>query len=906
MNKNEIQQEGLEKIKTDLHWIMSAFKSMLISLGEDELAHILPWVNETPAISKDSKVSEERLAQAIGMSFELLNLVEENNAAQYRRKTETLFGLESIRGSWGETLHHWRETGVDQKEVAALLPNIQVMPVLTAHPTEAKRVTVLGIHRELYVLFAQNENPIWSPSEKKVIEEKIIALLERWWRTGEIYLQKPSLKAERRNLMHYFVNVFPEALRLTDQRLRNAWLAMDYDPELLQWPEQFPLLKFGSWVGGDRDGHPYVTPEFTASTLQMHREASLKMLGSAIHELASDLSFSGNLNAVPESFTQLIENRAKVLGRVGEAALARNPMEPWRQFLNLIGARLENTIQENFEGEEERFYRRSSDLADDLRTLRETLIEIKAERIAKTLLFSVERMVQCFGFHLAKLDIRQNSAYHEKALSQILEAAGYEDADYASWSEEKRQDFLSQELTTKRPFVVPGTSCGPEADQLLGYYRELRKYVKRYGTEGIGSMIVSMTRSVSDLLMVYVFLREVALLDSPIPVVPLLETIEDLQAGGAILEAFLNHPVTLARREKHQIDVQEIMLGYSDSNKDGGILASRWNIYQAEQNLTEIGDKAGVKLCFFHGRGGTISRGGGKIHRFLESMPPGSMSGKVKMTVQGETIANQFANLLNATYNLETFIASSAHQAMVVDKPIDNPALPSILDRLVADSREHYRTLLDHPSFIEFYTYATPIEVLEQSKIGSRPARRTGKRSLADLRSIPWVFSWSQSRFNLPGWFGTGTALKKLGETSPEDLAHLQKAASEWPFLKYQLIQIETNLLNADPEIMKVFAAMVPSESVREEFMSLVLSDYEEALKQIEYLMVQPTEERRVTQLENVKLRGGPLTLLHQMQIEYIKQWRKLKETDPEESSRVLLRLLLLVNAISGGLRKTG
>ncbi len=906
MTKENLQIEGLQKIKADLEMVMSSFKSVLVSLGETELAARLPWVNQDPIPGGRHKVSDEKLAQAIGMSFELLNLVEENTATQFRRKMETRFGLEAIRGSWGETLRQWEAAGIDQKEMAALLPNIKVMPVLTAHPTESKRVTVLDIHRELYMLLVKNENPIWSTSERAVIQEQITTLLERWWRTGEIYLQKPTLENERKNLMHYFVNVFPEALHLTDQRLLNAWRAMGYDPALLQWPEHYPLLEFGSWVGGDRDGHPFVTPEFTASTLLHHRRAALTMIKQALTQLVSQLSFSSRLNPVPETFLSLIQVRAEQLGSAGQQALNRNPLEPWRQFVNLMLARLENTIGENFEEEDARLYRHASALSADLKVLRQCLIQVGADRIARGLLFPVERLVQCFGFHLAKLDIRQNSVYHEKAISQMLEAAGYPDADFGAWTEEKRLEFLNKELKSKRPFVVAGASCGQEADQLLGYFRELKKYIDRYGPDGIGSLIVSMTRSLSDLLLVYLFLREVDLLDSPLPVVPLLETIEDLEAGGAILESFLMHPVTVQRREAHHMDVQEVMLGYSDSNKDGGILTSRWSIYKAEEQLTAIGNKCGVSLCFFHGRGGTISRGGGKLHRFLESMPPGSVSGHIKMTVQGETIANQFANLLNATYNLEMFISGTARQAMFANGQRENQSLYPIMDRLVAATRQEYRELLDHPDFIEFYSHATPIDVLEQSKIGSRPARRTGSRTLDDLRSIPWVFSWSQSRFNLTGWFGTGAALKQLKEKHPEEYARLQEAADQWPLLKYQLIQIETNLLDADPSIMQAFADLVPDGAVRSDLMTLILKDYEEGRQQIEHLLGAPAAERRIAQMENVKLRGGALSILHRMQISSIQKWRASKAVNTEESDQLLFKLLLLVNAISGGLKGTG
>ena len=906
LTKEALQAEGFRKIKSDLHLLMSHFKSMLLDLGESELAHLLPWVNQPIDPPQPHTVSDEKRVQAIGMSFELLNLVEENTATQFRRKMETHFGLEAIRGSWGETLSQWKEAGINQEEAAALLPNIKVMPVLTAHPTEAKRVTVLDIHRELYMLLVKNENPIWSPSEKGVLQEQITALLERWWRTGEIYLQKPTLEAERSNLMHYFTNVFPQALQLTDQRLRNAWQDQGYDSDLLQWPEQFPVLQFGSWVGGDRDGHPFVTPAFTASTLRIHRKAALLMHRESLTQLVAKLSFSGNLHPIPESFLSHIEKQALALGPAGRQALARNPLEPWRQFVNVLLAKLTNTIEENFEQGAATYYKDATDLSADLKLLRENLLEIGAQRIAKDSLFPVERWVQCFGFHLAKLDIRQNSAYHEKALEQMLKAAGYTDAEYGSWDEEKRLQFLNQELESKRPFVVAGTSCGPEADQLLGYFRELKIYVDQYGTAGIGSFIVSMTRSLSDLLVVYLFLREVGLLNTDLPVVPLLETIDDLQAGGEILEAFQNHPITQKRRKEFGIEVQEVMLGYSDSNKDGGILTSRWNIYKAEQQLTEVGHTCGVSLCFFHGRGGTISRGGGKIHRFLDSMPPGSMSGHIKMTVQGETIANQFANLLNATYNLEMFIAGTARQAMRSPATQKNEHLHPAMDRLVSTAQQKYRELLDHPGFITFYNHATPIDILEQSKIGSRPARRTGKRSLEDLRSIPWVFSWSQSRFNLTAWFGTGAALKHLEETYPEDYALLRTLTDEWPFWKYRLIQIETNLLNADPAVMNEFANLVPDAEVRSDLMALIQTDYKEGLHQIERLMDAPTAVRRVAQLENVKLRGRALEVLHRMQREYVEQFRVLKDTDSEESDRLLVKLLLLVNAISGGLKGTG
>jgi phosphoenolpyruvate carboxylase len=385
-----------------------------------------------------------------------------------------------------------------------------------------------------------------------------------------------------------------------------------------------------------------------------------------------------------------------------------------------------------------------------------------------------------------------------------------------------------------------------------------------------------------------------------------LETIDDLNAGPEILSAFLDHPVIQKKRGETAAFTQEVMLGYSDSNKDGGILTSRWNIYKAEESLTKVGDAKGVKLCFFHGRGGTISRGGGKIHRFLDSMPPGSMSGQIKMTVQGESIANQFANRLTATYNLEMFVAGTARQAMIEGHRSKDDQRYKIMDDLVDLARKTYRTLLDHPKFIDFYAKATPIDVLEQSKIGSRPARRTGKRTINDLRSIPWVFSWSQSRFNVSGWFGAGTALGEFEREHPKDFEQLKQLAAQWPFLKYSLIQIESNLLNSDTHIMTAFADLLEDQKTREELMELILRDYQSGIQKIEALLGDSVSKRRISKLENIKLRNRALTSLHEIQLDYLIKWRSAMKTDKKLSDQYLLQLLLLVNALSGGLQNTG
>ncbi|MCP5501140.1 MAG: phosphoenolpyruvate carboxylase [Leptospiraceae bacterium] len=890
---------SLEKIQTDLNYLMSCFYEMLVDIKEESVAEKLPWVNKD---NSDIEVPDEKLIQAYSISFQLLNMVEENAANQFRRKLESEVEAEAIRGSWEETFAFWKNRGLKEEQIKALLPDIEANPVLTAHPTEAKRITVLELHRQLYLLLVKKENPIWTPAEKKNIQNDIKSILEMLWRTGEIYLERPDIASERNNVLHYFKNVFPQALPLLDKKLISAWENAGFNPEFLKDPDNFPKLSFGSWVGGDRDGHPYVTPEVTKETLQVHRIAALELIHARITNLAKSLSFSDYSNNVPIELEAKIILFHKTMGEKGEEAVNKNISEPWRQYTNLLLLKIENTIKQNT-NDEDTYYSNSKELKDDLKFLRKTLIAVRANRIVETELFPIERFVNAFGFFMAKLDIRQNSKYHDTAFNQILEASGQKECNFSDWSEEKRIDFLNKELKSNRPFLLPGISCGLEADNVLGYYRVVKEHIEQYGFEGIGSFIVSMTRGLSDLLVVYIFMREVGLLKTDIQVVPLFETIPDLKNSKSILDSFLKHPITKMR---HSLSgkkvIQEVMLGYSDSNKDGGILASRWNLYETEKILTDLSKKHNIELRFFHGRGGTISRGGGKIHRFLESMPYASVSGKLKLTVQGETIAQQYANLLNAVYNLEMLVSGIAKQLSFYKYPENETNFPaSIISDLAQNSYQKYRELIEKPGFIDFYSQATPIDVLENSKIGSRPPRRTGKRSIEDLRAIPWVFSWNQSRFNLTGWYGIGTALEALKKEKPGDFEILKKSVANWNFLRYTLIHVETNLLNSDPEIMQNSASLVKSTELKKIFLDDILNEYKKGLSLIEEILGEPSMNRRKSLQFYLSLRNPVLQILHTKQLEHIKRWREY-----QGNQKYMQILLMLVNSISGGLKNTG
>lgn len=898
-------ESPFQKITDDRHFIIDCYTEMLRRINESE---IIPLIDRDPqdfSVTDHGNISVEKVIQSLSIYFQLMTLVEENAATQYRRKMRNQESITSIRGSWAEAFRIWKDQGVDEDEMLKAISQVNVIPVLTAHPTEAKRVTVIEIHRELYLLLVKKENVSLSKLEQIEIKEKIINLLERWWRTGEIYLEKPDIRDERANTIYYLSKVFPVALEKSDQQLKSSWIEMGLNPHKIKNPDFFPKISFGSWVGGDRDGHPFVTPGITQETLLLHRKKALSLIKLQLKTLASKLSVSAISNPVPFFLSEMIEKKSTALGKLGEKAVRRNPYEPWRQYVSLILLQLENTISEK-NTDANAHYRSSKALAEDLKFLRTVLAENGLRGLSEDLLFPVERAVQCFGFHLAKLDIRQNSAFHDKAISQILKSNGEKDHDFENWDEEKRVSYLNSVLESHALITDITVSYGTEADNVLDCYRAVRHHINQYGSEGIGSFIVSMTRNLSDLLVVYLLMRETQLLNTNISVVPLLETIEDLLNGPKILDNFLRHPITKQRQStiSHK---QEVMLGYSDSNKDGGTIASKWNLFKAENELSAVGRKNKVDVFFFHGTGGTISRGGGKYHRFLESMPTNTVNGTIKITVQGESVAQQFGNPLTATYNLNALTSGVAKQTIRSQMSASDETYPhETMEFLAQKSFEHYRNLIETPGFINFYSQVTCIDVLEKSKIGSRPARRTGTRTLNDLRAIPWVFSWNLSRITITGWYGLGEALKILKAEKPEAHSQLKKAIKDWTFFKFLMIQTETNLILSNTEIMELYAQLDDNSEERALFMKKILTDYNNGLTMIEELFGESSASRRKGQYDNLEWRDRKLKILHKLHREYLKEWRNIDDENSIEKDKMLTKLLSLINSLSSGLKNTG
>ncbi len=909
--REQLRLEGFELIDERLQYLLGCLADALKSTGETALLPYLPWSGREP----DAGAAPEGLPQLYSIGFQLLNMVEERVAAEIRREREKALGAESIRGLWPQALRDLRAMKLGPEEILAVLKDVRVEPVLTAHPTEAKRSSIRERHRALYEEMVRNEYPKYTERERRRIRERVVTTLEILWRTAEIHIVRPDITSELRNATHYLRDLFPSAINRLDVHFTEAWRDAGLPLDLLRSAGNIPHLRFGTWIGGDRDGHPLVTPEVTAITLETLRHSAFALLQRELRGLASQLTLSRYLTPVPPELQARIDELAKLVKAHEKVAeiMDRHAEEPWRQMANLMALRL----QEQTHGKPG--YQNPACLVADLDLLSGTLAAAGCHLLEEDVIRPLRHKLEIFGFHLATLDVRQNSEFHDKAISQLLAAAGVADGEnYADWPEAKRVEILNTELTSARPFLHDDARLGGEADEVLNCYRVLVRHSSEWGTAGLGALIVSMTRQLSDLLGVYLLAREAGLmkltsagLACPLPVVPLFETMDDLHRSPGILKNFLSHPLTQRSQAKEDgLPTQQVMLGYSDSNKDCGILAAQFALQRAQSALTEIGREQQVKLCFFHGRGGTISRGAGPTHWFMAALPYGAMSGGFRMTEQGETIAQKYANLANATYNLELLLAgaavTTAHHRH--SPPMADPC-EAFLEKLGASSQAAYQNFLKADGFIEFYRQATPIDALENSRIGSRPARRTGKKgfSIGDLRAIPWVFSWTQARFYLPGWFGVGAALENLKQTDAAGFAALKAALPKSTFLSYVLTNVETNLASANLELMRDYAGLVRDPVVREKFLSRIIAEFERTKALLAELFEGEMQLRRPRMAKTLHIREAPLRVLHQQQISLLREWRgHVAEERLSEADALLPKLLLSINAIASGLRTTG
>lgn len=898
----------VDAVETHARALLAAFAEVLTSIGRPRAAASLPLIGDAHELLDDDSL----LALTIG--FHLIALIEQRETERHRDEAQRLGHVES--GLFRSVLAEVAPTAprdVFQSDLESALPGVDVEVVFTAHPTEARRISAIEQYRELYTQLPA-DRPI-DPHDSEA-HEAIAATLERLFRGDEVRLRKPGLADEHGVVIDVIGTSLARAIAQVDLHLAHAALAHGLDPDRLPAPR----LRFASWVGGDRDGHPLVTAEVTADTLARQRRAALELHRATLTQLARRLGLSGLREPPPAVLSEAIARLSQTLGPTAAApALARNPEEPWRTLLNLIIARLPPPTGPRPEAA----YTHPAELVADLFTLERSLVEIGAQRLARTDVRPARRLVEAVGFSLAALDLRQNSATHDLAVEQLLAAARVKPplaAPFSQWPEETRLAFLSAELESMRPFLPPHAEPGPAASAARDAFAVFARHRASHGGDGLGVSIVSMTRSVSDLLVPYVFAREAGLIvdtafgpASPIEVVPLFETIDDLERAPQILDAFLATPIvarSLAQSASpDQSPVQTVMVGYSDSNKDGGITASLWALHRAEAAMLEVARHHEVRLRFFHGRGGTLSRGAGPTHRFLSALPPHALDGGLRLTEQGESVIQKYGTRDAAAYNLELLLAGTLRRLMLDRRPVqahaDEPRLAAAMDRVAAASRRAYEALVQAPGFIGLFRAITPIDVIETSGIGSRPSRRTGQSSVADLRAIPWVFAWAQSRWAITGWFGLGSGLAALEREDPGAFALLSAAALTWAPLRYVVANVSVSVLGIDLAIARRYLALADGlpDTARITALATRIED-ELALTRhhLERLYGGPLEERRERVHRLIALRTTGLASAHRRQLDLLTAWRASDRQD--EGLRA--DLLATVNAIAAGLRTTG
>lgn len=835
--------------------------------------------------------------------FQLFNLVEENAHFRHREALIDQQQPETISGTWSKVIKALSDEGLKPIEISQGLKGLRLAPVFTAHPTESKRLTV---QEHLRKIFVQIQAICQLPQDQRAehpLYPDFTANLEVLWRTGNIYLQKPKVEDEVREKLYYFEKALPQGIQFVDRQLSNELKKLGLKTD----DHCFPSWEFGNWVGGDRDGHPLVTSDITAQTFALFRQKALSLIDHKLLKLSQKLSLNTNRSTLPPLVAQRLEKLSADQGLAGAKIMERNPHEPWRQWLSL----LRNALPL---GETQAYhFRNAQELCSELKAVGDSLIDMDCPSLAHYSVRPITRLVENFGFHLARLDIRQNSHTHDLALSEILEAAGFTDSNYLEWSEAQKLDFFKTELRKNRPFLVIAEAAGPHAQKVISALRVVADEYQKHGPSGIGSMIISMTRSLADLLALVSLLREVGLCArsgdycySLLPIVPLFETIEDLELSPEILSSWFKHPVGHESTHHFRLNgrpQQEVMVGYSDSNKDGGKTASIWALYRGQEAMARLAEEEGIDIRFFHGRGGSISRGGGPTHRFLEALPPASLSGGIRWTEQGETIALKYAQKPTRNYQLELWAAGALRHRLLpsAQKPLSDD-WRSTMQFLSDSSFKHYRKLVERQGFVSFFRQATPIDVIEQSRIGSRPAKRTGKNSLADLRAIPWVFSWSQSRFMLSAWYGFGSAMKDLAETRPAAYELLKQEGSRVPISRYLLTNISMGIMRADPDIMKAYAELAEAD-ISQEFLGSILAEYELARHHIEEIYGQKLEERRRRSYTIMDYRNKMLKPLHLEQIRLLKIFR---EKPGAVDDSLLNKHLHLLSAIAGGLQVTG
>jgi phosphoenolpyruvate carboxylase len=855
---------------------------------------------------------EARSLQVLGIWLQLLSVAEQNAAMRRRRQIEVERGYEALRGTLVQVVGSAASAGTSADELRQLVGRLRTRPVLTAHPTEAKRVTVLEKHRRIYRLLVDLESPRWTPRERAALVRAVRNEIELLLLTGELRLEKPTVEQEVYWALHFFNETLFEAVPALHDKLERA-LAQVFPGQSFEVPTFF---QFGSWVGGDRDGNPFVTNEVTRRSLAEYRLAALRRYRQRIADLIRFLSVSERAAPVSAEFRERLDGMLAASGD-GPGIAARNPGEVFRQYLSCVLRRLDRTLETAVEYRlepAEGGYAAAEELIADVRLLERALTEA-APALAPALVRPVRREVEIFRFSTVRLDVRENTARLHQALGDLWRAGNDPAAEPPDPQSPEWARWVQAELARPRREAVELATLPPEGAETLGMFRMVAELREKLDREAFGSFILSMTHSVSDVLGAYLMAKEGGLFPDTLgverctlPIVPLFETIDDLRAAPAIMRELLSVPV-VRRSVREQGGVQEVMIGYSDSNKDGGFFAANWELYKAQVKLTRLGSELGVPIAFFHGRGGSVSRGGAPTGRAIAAQPAGSINGRLRLTEQGEVVSFKYANRGTAAYQIELLASSVLEHSLKSEREqalVPVGEFDEAMEAIAGASMAAYRRFVDHPQLLSYYQAASPLEEISKLNLGSRPARRFGARTLADLRAIPWVFAWTQNRHFVPGWFGVGAGLATFMEVRGDrGEALLRRMFRDSRLFRLIIDEVEKTLALVDLGLAREFAALHPDPAVRGEIFREVFEEYERTVAAVLRVSEgQGIAARFPRFLRKLGRRLPAINQASQFQVRLLRRYRG--STDEDERSETLQALLLSINCAAAGFGATG
>jgi phosphoenolpyruvate carboxylase len=846
------------------------------------------------------------MAMAFTVYFELVNLAEETHRVRLlraRRRAQYKDGGTPMRESIGAALSELKERGVPAETVQQILDKLCIELVFTAHPTEAKRRTMLNklqrLAQRLRNPEAHLDDEVTGVVNPRALEREITSL----WLTDRSRSTRPEVADEVRTGLWYFDTTLWHTVPLLQDELERA-LASTYPT--VKAPSRW--IQFGSWMGGDRDGNPNVTPSVTAEALVLHRHLALDKFQESLRELARLLSISSRIDNISPELQRLLEKEEAAEPHL-RVLHARYPEEPYRLLLSGLRARLIAADQSDqrkllLGNESDHEELRTVDLAQVLDLIAESLTSHRSALLAEGELQTVRRQLALFGLSVARLDLRQHSSKHESALTEIFRKL-HLTSDYAALSEDDRLALLLKVLALP-PLAVPTTGFSAETSDVLGSLRVAKRAIELYGSEAIGTYVISMTHDLSDVIEVLVLLHLVGVM---LDIAPLFETLGDLEAAPAIMEQmFQCEPYRAHLRARH--DHQTIMLGYSDSNKDCGYLTANWALFQAQETISAVCRKWQLGLTLFHGRGGSIARGGGPAAKAILAQPCGLYDAKIRVTEQGEVLSTRYHDPDLAFRIIEQMaygVLLGAHAAQQKTESVPTAWREAMTEMSRLAYNAYFNLVHRDPEFIEFWRTSTPIEEISGLKLGSRPTFRKATKSVEDLRAIPWVFSWMQSRCVFPGWYGLGSALEQYAAKGPAEAELLRTMYKEWMFFKATIDNAQLTLLKADIKIAGHYASLVPDEAIRARVFDAIRAEFDRT--RIAILSItgqQALLEREPVLSKSVQLRNPYIDPLNYIQVEMIRRLRALPDKTTPEADAIRDVIELTINGVSGGLKNTG